>query len=66
MKKKTYKNVMKAIKLIQAKGYDLYESREIALKVFDEHENDIMPIEHYIEKIISKEEWQKEYLMGGN
>lgn len=57
MKRKTYNNVMKAIKMIEKKGYNFDESSEIALRIFDEHENDVMPIEWYIDKVISKEEF---------
>ena len=57
MKRKTYNNVMKAIKMIERKGYNFDESSEIALRIFDEHENDVMPIEWYIDKVISKEEF---------
>ena len=57
MKRKTYNNVLKAIKLIEKKGYNFDESSEIALRIFDEHENDVMPIEWYIDKVISKEEF---------
>ena len=61
MKRKTYNNVMKGIKIIQKKGYDFQESSEIVLKVFEEHENGEMPIEWWLDKIISKEEWLKMY-----
>lgn len=54
MKRKTYNNVLKAIKLIEKKGYGFNEASDIALKIFDEHENDVMPIEWYIDKVISK------------
>lgn len=59
MKRKTYNNVLKGIKLIQKKGYNFQESSEIVLKVFEEHENGEMPIEWWLDKIISKEEWLK-------
>ena len=59
MKRKTYNNVLKGIKIIQKKGYDFQESNEIVLKVFEEHENGEMPIEWWLDKIISKEEWLK-------
>ena len=36
MKRKTYNNVLKAGKLIQAKGYSEKESLEIAVQKFDE------------------------------
>lgn len=60
MKRKTYNNVLKAIKLIENKGYSFQESSEIALKVFEQHENDIMSIEFYIDKICEKEQFEKE------
>ncbi len=59
MKRKTYNNVLKGIKLIQKKGYDFQESSEIVLKVFEEHENGEMPIEWWLDKIVNKEEWLK-------
>lgn len=59
MKRKTYNNVLKGIKLIQKKGYNFQESSEIVLKVFEEHENGEMSIEWWLDKIISKEEWLK-------
>lgn len=59
MKRKTYNNVLKGIKIIQKRGYDFQESSEIVLKVFEEHENREMPIEWWLDKIISKEEWLK-------
>ena len=61
MKRKTYNNVLKGIKIVQKKGYDFQESSEIVLKVFEEHENGEMPIEWWLDKIISKEEWLKIY-----
>lgn len=61
MKRKTYNNVMKGIKIIQKKGYDFKEAGDIVLKVFDEHENGEMPIEFYLDKVISKEEFETMY-----
>ena len=61
MKRKTYNNVMNGIKIIQKKGYDFQEASEIVLKVFDEHENGEMPIEFYLDKIVSKEEFETMY-----
>ena len=61
MKRKTYNNVLKGIKLIQKKGYDFQEASEIVLKVFDEHENGEMPIEFYLDRIVSKEEFETMY-----
>ena len=48
--------------MIEKKGYSFDESSKIALKIFDEHENDVMPIECYIDFVVSKEEYQEEYI----
>ena len=61
MKRKTYNNVMKGIKIIQKKGYDFKEAGDIVLKVFDEHENEEIPIEFYLDKLISKKEYEAIY-----
>ena len=61
MKKKTYNNVMKGIKIVEKKGYDFKEAGDIVLKVFDEHENGEMPIEFYLDRIVSKEEFETMY-----
>ena len=61
MKRKTYNNVLKGIKIVQKKGYDFQESSEIVLKVFEEHENGEMPIEFYLDKVISKKEYEAIY-----
>jgi hypothetical protein len=61
MRKKTYNNVLRAGKLIQKKGYEKQEALEMALKVFDNHENDVQPIEFYIGMIIPKEEFKEMY-----
>lgn len=61
MKRKTYNNVMKGIKIIQKKGYDFKEAGDIVLKVFDEHENGEMPIEFYLDRIVNKEEFETMY-----
>ena len=61
MKRKTYNNVMKGIKIIKKKGYDFQEASEIVLKVFEEHENGEMPIEFYLDRIVSKEEFETMY-----
>lgn len=57
MKRRTYNNVLKATGMIQEKGYTFSEANEIAIKIFDEHENGEMPIEHYIKMVATKEEW---------
>ena len=61
MKRKTYNNVLKGIKIIQKKGYDFKEAGDIVLKVFNEHENGEMPIEFYLDRIVSKEEFEAIY-----
>lgn len=62
MKRKTYNNVLRAVKMIEKKGYSREEAVKLADKVFNEHENDAMPVEWYIEKILPKEEWEKEII----
>lgn len=47
--------------MIQKKGYDFDESSKIALKIFDEHANGVMPIEWFIDKVITKEEFDMTY-----
>lgn len=61
MKRKTYRNVMRATKILQNKGYEFQEAAEMAIKVFDEHENGEMPIEFYLDKIVTKEEFLQSY-----
>ena len=61
MKRKTYNNVLKGMTIIQKKGYDYKEAGDIVLKVFNEHENGEMPIEFYLDKIVSKEEYEAIY-----
>ena len=53
MKRRTYNNMLKATKMIVEKGYSWNEANEIAMKVFDESEQQKngMPIEWYIDKI---------------
>lgn len=60
MKRKTYNNVVKATKMIQKKGYSLEEANEMAIRLLDEHTKDMNCIEFYIDKIISKDEWERE------
>ena len=61
MKRKTYNNVMRAIKIVQAKGYDFDEASEIALKCFDnmEQANNGMPIEWWLDKVITASEYRQ-------
>ena len=54
MKRKTYNNVMKAIKMIQKKGYNFEEANQMANRLFDEHAKEMNSIEFYIDKIQEK------------
>ena len=55
MKRKTYHNVMRATKMIQAKGYDFQTASDLALRCFEnmEHSSNGMTAEWYIEKIVN-------------
>lgn len=55
MKRRTYNNVLKAVRLIQKKGYEKKESLEMAIKIFDG-----MSIEWRINQIVDKETWKRE------
>jgi len=50
---------MKAIKIIQKKGYTFDEASEIVLKCFDNAEANPngCSVEYYLDKIVAKEEW---------
>lgn len=64
MKRKTYNNVLKATKMIEAKGYNFEEASQIALNIFNDYENGEKSIEFYINKVATKEDWlndQKKY-----
>ena len=58
MKRKTYNNVLKAAKLIQAKGYSEKESLEIAVQKFDELASlkNGMSVEWLIDRMATKTE----------
>lgn len=62
MKRKTYNNVLKAGKLIQAKGYSEKESLEIAVQKFDELASlkNGMSVEWLIDKMAAKTEREGE------
>lgn len=53
MKKRTYNNMLKATKMIVAKGYDFKTANEIAIKCFDNMElsKNGMPVEWFIDKV---------------
>ena len=62
MKRKTYNNVLKAGKLIQAKGYTEKESLEIAVQKFDELASlkNGMSVEWLIDRMATKTERESE------
>lgn len=62
MKRKTYNNVLKAGKLIQAKGYSEKESLEIAVQKFDELASlkNGMSVEWLIDRMATKTEREGE------
>jgi hypothetical protein len=41
-------------------GYNFEEASQIALNIFDNSKNDKMPIEFYINKVSTKEDWLKD------
>lgn len=54
MKRKTYNNMVKAVNLIMAKGYDKQTANDIAIRIFDidmKFSNNGMPAEWFIEKL---------------
>lgn len=51
--------------MIQKKGYSFEEANNIAIKLFDEHTKDMNSIGFYIDKILDKEEWEKEFCVNG-
>lgn len=65
IKRKTYNNVLKAIKMIQKKGYSFDEANEMAIRLFDENTKEMNSIEFYIDKILDKEEWEREIKLYG-
>lgn len=61
MRRKTYNNVMKAAKLIMKKGYGERESYDMALGIFDRNDTSVHTAEWYIDKMMTKEEYESEY-----
>ena len=61
MKRKTYNNVMRAIKIVQAKGYEFSEASEIALKCFDnmEQAHNGMTAEWWLDRVITADEYRQ-------
>ena len=63
MKRKTYNNMCKAAKMIMAKGYDKKTAFELAHSCFEKFEanKNGMPVEWYIDKILTKSEYDSTY-----
>ena len=61
MKNKTYRNFLRVMKMLAAKGYDAAESEDLTRKVFDNVEADKdrgdRTAEYFVSKIISKDEF---------
>lgn len=62
---RTYRNVMRTIKMIQDKGYDFEESKIMALKKWDEYDmytpeqkRNIGYIDRFINMIVRKDEFE--------
>lgn len=65
MKKKTYCNFLKAMKIVESKGYNKEEAESICHKVFDEHQDGAFTIEHWLDQIITKAEWIEQQKLYG-
>ena len=65
IKNKTYRNLMIVINKIQKKGYDFDEAERMARLIFDEFEARPlgMSIEEWVNRILPKEEYEKEYAL---
>lgn len=63
MKYKTLKNMEKATQMIADKGYDWETSNELAIRSFKQVQanNFCQPVEFFIDKILTKEEFDREY-----
>lgn len=63
MKYKTLKNIEKATRMIADKGYDWETANDLAIKSFEnvKANNFYHPVEYFIDKILTKEEYEKEY-----
>lgn len=61
MKNKTYRNFMRVMKMLAAKGYDAAESENLTRKVFDNVEADKgrgdRTAEYFVSRIMTKEEF---------
>ena len=55
MKRPTYNNMVKATKMIAAKGYDWDTANEIAIRCFENAKSNGMSVEWWIAKIAERE-----------
>jgi len=60
MKNMTYRNLMAAIRKIEAKGWSFEESEKMARNIFAEYRPEGMSIEERVRRTLTKEEWEKE------
>lgn len=65
MKYKTLKNMEKATRMIYEKGYDWETANDLAIKSFEnvKANNFCHPVEYFIDKILSKAEYEKTYVV---
>ena len=63
MKYKTLKNMERATQMIVDKGYDWEAANNMAINAFEQVQanNFYNPVEFYIDKILSKEDYNKAY-----
>ena len=62
MKRKTYNNMVEATKMIADKGYKWEEANQMAILCFEQMKqaNNGMNVEWFINKIITKEEYESQ------
>ena len=60
MKRKTYNNVLKAVKILMDKGYNKEMANDLAIKTFDNNRGSGIPMEYWLKKILPYEEWVKQ------
>ena len=61
MKNLTYRNLMAVIKKIQAKGYSFEEAEGLARRIFAEYRPGSLSIEERVRRILTREEYTREY-----
>ena len=64
IKNLTYHNLMRIVKMIMEKGYDETEAVVLAQKKFQDFNPNGMPIEEMISRMLTKEEYLREYGHG--